>query len=113
MRHLIIIISLIALTGCAGVKPWTKAEKAMLITSCLAAGADAYTTIKGLNNGCSEANPLMGENPSNAVVIGFTGIIQAAFIVAAHYWFPDQRLWILGGKTIASGGAALWNSTQY
>ena len=112
MRYLLIIM-LITITGCASAKPWTTAEKAMLVASCVAAGADAYTTIQGLNNGCSEAQPVMGEDPSNAVVIGFTGIIQAAFIIAAHYWFPDYRMWILGGKTIANTGCAVWNSTQY
>ena len=112
MKYPLIIILLITLSGCASARPWTKSEKVMLIASCIAAGADAYTTIEGLNSGCSEAQPVMGENPSNAMVIGFTGIIQAAFIVWAHY-YPDYRMWIMGGKTVANTACAVWNSTQY
>ena len=113
MRYLLVIL-VITMTGCAtNPKPWTASEKAMLVASCVAAAADAYTTIEGLNSGCAEANPIVGENPSNAVIIGFTGIIQAAFIVVSHYWFPDSRMWILGGKTVANTACAVWNSTQY
>ena len=113
MRQLLIILLLITLTGCAATpRPWTTAEKAMLGASFVAAGADAYTTVQGLNNGCSEGNPIMGSSPSNATVIGFTVLVQLGFWAAAHF-IPEHRMWILGTKTIISGSCAVWNSTQY
>ena len=112
MKVLTIIICLISLTACATPRPWTKGEKAMLWASCGATALDVITTLDGLDNDCSEANMAIGKDPSNATVILFSTAIQACFVVVAHY-FPDFRLWGLGGKTIASGGAALWNSTQY
>ena len=112
MRQLFIISLLIILTGCGTARPWTNAEKVMLGASWIATGADAYTTVQGLNNGCSEANPIVGSDPSNATVIGFAVLIQLGFWAAAHF-IPEHRIWILGTKTIISGSCAVWNSTQY
>ena len=116
MKTVILILVYLSLPSCAGFdatpRPWTKGEKAMLAASWGATAADAYTTIEGLNNGCSEANFAIGKDPSNATVILFSGVIQLGFTVVAHYW-PDFRLWGLGGKTIANTGAAVWNSQQY
>ena len=116
MKTLILILACLLLPACAGFDatpmPWTKGEKAMLWASVGATAADAYTTIEGLNNGCSESNTFVGKDPSNATVIVFSAAIQAGFVAIAHY-FPDFRLWGLGGKTIANTGAAVWNSTQY
>lgn len=108
----ILILGVVLIVGCGTPRPWTKGEKAMFLASCLATGLDTYTTIEGLNNGCSELSVFVGKNPSNTTVIIFSGVIQLGFGVVAHY-FPDFRLWGLGGKTIANTGAAVWNSTQY
>lgn len=108
----ILILGTVLMIGCVTPRPWTKGEKAMLFTSCLATAVDTYTTIEGLNNGCSELNAFIGKDPSNMTVILFSGAVQLSFAVVAHY-FPDFRLWGLGGKAIANTGAAVWNSTQY
>lgn len=111
MRQIVIIL-LILTTGCATQKSWTTLEKTLLLTSCLAAGADAYTTVRGLEEGCLESNVFLGESPSTAQVVVFTGLFQIAVMVIAHYW-PSSRNWLLGGKTLVNGGCAVWNSQQY
>ena len=113
---ILIILVYLSLPACAGFdatpRDWTKKENAMLWASCGATALDVITTLDGLDNGCSEANFAIGKDPSNATVILFSAAIQAGFVVIAHY-FPDFRLWGLGGKPIANTGAAVWNSTQY
>ena len=110
-KYLLTVIVLVTLTSCA-VKPWTKGEKAMLAASCVAAALDAGTTMYGVANGCSESQPAIGKNPTAAVIISFTAVIQLGFIVAAHF-LENYRLEILGGKTIANTACAVCNSTQY
>jgi len=112
MKTALLVALLIIVSGCASVRPWTTAEKVMLGASFVAAGADAYTTIEGLNNGCYETNVMVGEDPSNATVIGFAALMQLGFVAAAHY-FEDYRMWILGVKTFVSGGCAVHNMNQY
>ncbi|MBU0977282.1 MAG: hypothetical protein KKD18_02605 [Nanoarchaeota archaeon] len=115
MKTLPIILLLIALTGCVTPRPWTKAEKAMLIASCLATAADVFATDRAINNGCEEIGvpkTLLGKRPNTGKLIAFGGITQLGFCVIAHYW-PDFRLWGLGFKTVANGAAAVSNSTQY
>ena len=108
MKHL--IISLIILTGCAhSPQPWTKAEKVLLVASCLATVADTYTTMEMRDNGYEEMNPMMDEHPSDGEVIVVLGIGQIAAILLAHYW-PAFRTWGLGAKTIFNGGLAVHNS---
>ena len=115
IKSLLTIILLITLTGCVTPRPWTKAEKAMLIASCLATATDVFTTDRAINNGCEEIGvpkTLLGKHPTIGRLIAFGSITQATAIVVAHYW-PDFRLWGLGFKTVANSGAAVWNSTQY
>lgn len=111
MKYLLLAL-ILTTTSCTTPRPWTSGEKLMLVASCLATAADAYTTIEGLENGCSEANPLVDENPSNTTVIAFAGITQVLFILWAHYW-PNSRLGLLGVKTVVNSTCAVWNSTQY
>lgn len=113
MEKILLLITLLILTSCATTpRPWTRTEKLMLVASCIAAGADAYTTIEGINNGCSETNVFISGQPSTGIVIAFTGILQVGFILKAHYW-PDLRKWILGSKTFVNTGCAIRNANQY
>ena len=107
MKTLFILL-LVALTGCASVRPWTTEEKVLLAASCLAVAADMTTTLDGLNNGNWETNPMMGEYPSDSQVVLTMAATHAVFIIVAHYW-SDFRVWILGTKTGVNAGFAFHN----
>jgi len=105
---LVFLILLLFLPGCATPRPWTTAEKTLLIASCLAAAADTYTTIDGLSHGSRELNPIIGPYPSNERVITYMITSQALFILLAHY-LPDYRVFALGFKTFLNTGCAIHN----
>lgn len=105
MKYLLILLLLI---GCAS---WTKQEKILLGTSCLASAADTYTTVRALNNPNNwETNPILGECPSDGQVIIYMATSQLIATILAHF-FPKHREWLLGTKTLVNTGFAIQNST--
>ena len=107
MRYWVFI--LVFLTGCAGARPWTKQEKALLVASCAATIADMTTTIQMLDNGNWETNPIMGKHPSSSKVIITMTATEIFTIILAHY-FEGFRSWILGTKTVLNTGLAIHNT---
>ena len=115
MKTLSIIFFLVTymlLTSCVHVRPWTPTEKVLLATSWVAIYADYTSTVDILDHGGYERNPLIGSHPSNEklLVMGITSQIIA--ITIAHFW-PETRVWILGGKTAIHTGCAIHNNNEY
>lgn len=106
MRFKIIPILLIILTGCS----WSKSEIRWGIASTIAAGADAYTTIKMLDNPRNhECNPLLGKHPSDMKVIMYIITSHTIALTIIHF-IPKYRKWLLGGKTTINLGCAIHNT---
>jgi hypothetical protein len=109
MKNLLLIL-IILLTGCVHVRPWTAAEKTLLITSWVAAGADYSTTKNALSNPNNyEMNPIMGEHPDDTKLITYMLSSQIIATGLAHF-FPKYRKMLLGGKTVVNTGCAINNS---
>ena len=104
---LLVVIAFL-LAGCAG---WSRTDKILLGASILAAGADAYTTCRALDNpGNWEVNPLLGKHPSKEQVVIYLGFTEMVTILVAHF-APTLRPWLLGGKALVNTGCAINNST--
>lgn len=100
-------IILTLLSGCA---TWNKTDRALLITSWMATGADIYYTERALDeSGNHECNPFLGKHPSDTKLITFALTSQVAITVLAHI-MPEWRTWLLGGKTVLNTGCAINNS---
>lgn len=115
MKILNLLIILLLVSSCAhyNPRPWTKHEKTALIWSCAASAADMYTTTQFLKEeGTYEINPLLGEHPSDAEVIGVLVTAQVLAIWISHY-FPDLRIPLLCGKGAVHTGFAVHNTTLY
>jgi len=112
MKCSIITLLSIIIVGCATARPWTTEEKVLLGVSCLATAIDAATTVRMLDDGGWETNPIMGTHPSDSQVIIKMGTIQAITIIAAHY-FEGFRSWILGVKTGINTGFAFLNERNH
>jgi len=105
MKHITLIL-LIILSGCS----WSKSEIRWGIETCVATGADIYTTTQMLNNPDNyERNPIMGRHPSNTKVITYMVSSQILALTVAHF-VPKWRKWILGSKTVVNFGAAIHNT---
>ena len=99
-------VLLILLTGCS----WSKSEIRWGIASTIASGADAYTTVRMLDNPRNyECNPIMGKHPSDLTVISYMITSQALVLTIAHF-MPKYRKWVLGGKTAVNLGCAINNT---
>ena len=108
MKHLLVIPILLV----AGCSPLTPKEQFLLAGMIAANAADAYTTIQYLDIGGTEANPILGENPSDTSVIMFKGIFTATLYVLGEL-HPECRETYYTIGMIMGGGAALWNESQY
>ena len=87
--------------------------KALLLTFALTQGADLTTTLVGLKQGCHEANPLYGTNPSPTTMVARK---TASFaIIGSFAWGMHKRGNTRMAKTIlwtgigVTGGAAALN----
>lgn len=71
MRLLLVLV--FALTGCASMQPtpdeWTGNERLAFGLSVAAHSLDAGTTMAADWDRCSEANPIIGSEPSDAAII--------------------------------------------
>lgn len=118
----LLIISLIFLTGCAGVlkdigyeenpRKWTTEEKVIAGISILATVADFKTTDDLIDRGGYEAlNFTMGRHPNTGRIAITLGTTEAISIWLAHH-FPYLRKLGLGGKAIFNTGCAIHNSNE-
>lgn len=72
---LLLTIVLVILSGCASMRPnpdeWTDRERLAYGLSVAAHAADAGTTIAADWDKCSERNPILGSQPSDASIVAF------------------------------------------
>ena len=76
------LVPLCLLVGCASlpeVRPWTRGEKVLLVASILAAGANYWTTERGLDQGAREINPFIGEHPTDTELTVRGGVATGGF----------------------------------
>lgn len=92
-------------------RAWTDGEKAVLVWSILAVGADMFTTCQFLSNPNNyEINPYMTARPSNGRVVITLSLSHLALIAVAHY-NPSCRYALLGSKATVNTVFAVHNST--
>lgn len=105
----LIIVFFLSITACAGLRPWTKQEKTLLLWSSLASVADMYTTCNALSDPDNwEINPILGRHPGNEQVIAYMSFSQITTIIVAYFW-PDMRKKILTGKATINTVFAIHN----
>ena len=96
---------------------WTGWNKFWLSAAVGGQVADTVSTVKALDRGCKEANPLFGSAPSTGTIVAFkVGALGLAYL-ATEYWLPEEsrqsgRNWIYGALGVAGFAAAGWNSAQ-
>lgn len=78
---------------------------------------DTLTTQIGLNSGCSEANPLYGNNPSLWTIIPVKLAVMAVAWTVTEYWMePKDRQWarnvMYGSFAVMGLGVTAWNTSQ-
>ena len=109
---LTLLLLILTLTACAhNPRPWTPAEKALLVTSTLAAAADYYTSERIMDRGGRELNPIIGEYPSDAKLGFYMLGTQTLTVIISHY-ISCLRKPLLGFKTVVNTGFAIRNDRQ-
>jgi len=106
MRALLILS--IALSGCS----WSTHERVAFGLAVAAQGADAATTIRGLDEGGTERNYILGGHPSNeAVILHKIAVLGIATIIG--HFYADTRLPLFYGLAALGTGASLYNVRQF
>ena len=113
IKKSLILGLILTISACSHLQPrpraWTYEEKTLLVASCLAAGADCYTTKRNLDQpGGYEMNPIIYGRPSDKEVAVYFVSSQGVAVVVAHY-YPWTRHYLLGGKMIINTGLAVNN----
>lgn len=105
MKNIIALALVVSVTGCASVptEKWTTQQKVLGGTLAALNAADYATTKKCLSMpNCREANPLLGEHPSDTKLAVFKVAFTGGQLMLADM-FPEQRtkiLWIMNGLTL-------------
>lgn len=106
--RILTVIGVLLLTGCG----MTPREQVLFGGMVGAQFADYYTTTRYLEIGGTEANPILGERPSDGNValfkVGVTGILYGL----GELW-PEHREAFYWLGIISGSGAAGWNHYQY
>jgi hypothetical protein len=96
---------------------WTGWNKFWLGAAIGGQVADTVSTVKALDRGCEEANPLFGSDPSTGTIVAIkVGVLVLAYM-ATEYWLPEDsrqssRNWIYGALGVTGLAAGAWNSAQ-
>lgn len=94
--------------------PWTFWNKSLLASAVGANLADIVSTQDGLDRGCTEANPLYGDDPN----VGTMVLIKAVAMGVTYYLIENHtapenrqewRNWGYGAHTLVGGFAAVHN----
>lgn len=92
MKRLLILSAAVVVTSCAS---WTPTQKALGVTSVALDVVDYTTTKKCLSmTNCHEANPILGEHPSESKLIAFKAVTAAGKLAIADA-FPKVRTQLL------------------
>lgn len=111
MKKLIAVVMLcfcaIFSTGCSTLQNRDLAVKAAYGSVI----ADVASTKYVLQQGCVEANPLLGSNPNDAVLIGNL-LLSAGVVRWLDTYIEDKTVvWPFWAISVIRGGAAVHNST--
>ena len=96
---------------------WTGWNKFWLSAAVGGQVADTVSTVKALDRGCEEANPLFGSDPSTGTIVAVkAGALGLAYL-ATEYWLPEEsrqsgRNWVYGALGLTGFAAGVWNSAQ-
>ena len=101
MRRLTVMVLILALSGCAMLKPhpeaWNKTDK--LLAAYFIAGhtLDAYTTERCQDHPDRfyEENPILGKHPKDSEIVIYFSVTGLVALSIAHL-YPELRPWILG-----------------
>lgn len=97
---------------------WTTWNKVTLASAIGSQAADVASTQAALGRGCSEANPIFGEDPSTGsmvlIKVALVGVSLSVteYFYAGHEDQQELRNWVFGSLAVAGFGAAGWNSSQ-
>jgi hypothetical protein len=97
---------------------WTGFNKFWFASAIGGQTADIISTKNATNRGCSESNPIYGDDPSAGIMILVKAGIIGISLAATEYWLdgdPNQqttRNWVYGVLAISGFGAAAWNYSQ-
>ena len=106
----ITIITTLFFLSCETGRKLTKADYILGTAFTLAKAGDAYTTMEGLDKGAIEQSPLLGEHPSDGMVIlssiVFTGLMWLAL---KYIKSPNISRAIVGANAGLAGVATMKN----
>ena len=107
----------IACSARSGDDSWTGWNKFWLSAAVGGQVADTVSTVKALDRGCKEGNPLFGEDPSTGAIVAVKAGVLALAYATTEYWVPAEsrqsaRNWIYGALGLTGFAAAGWNSAQ-
>lgn len=97
---------------------WRQGKSFLVLesTQIAAASFDTYTTLRNLDHGCLERNPLLGSRPSTARVIAFESAWTGGEILIAHVLRKKHHgriaAMLLGESVVEHGVAGGLNSRQ-
>ena len=106
----ITIITTLFFLSCETGRKLTKADYILGTAFTLAKAGDAYTTMEGLDKGAIEQSPILGEHPSDGIVIlssmVFTGLMWLAL---KYIKSPNISRAIVGTNAGLAGVATMKN----
>ena len=98
----IIIISTLSFLSCETGRKLTKTDYILGTAFTLAKAGDAYTTMEGLDKGAIEQSPILGEHPSDGIVI-LSSIVFTGLMWLALKYIKSPNI----GRTIVGANAGL------
>ena len=106
---LIVIITTLSLLSCGPGRKLTKADYVLGAAYTVAKAGDAYTTMEGMDRGAIEKSPLLGEHPSDGMVILSSVIITGIMWLILKYTRPTAGRTVVGINTGITGVAVKRN----
>jgi hypothetical protein len=88
---------------------WDARDYSLAGLGLLASYADAHTSAQQFERGGHETDPLFGENPSEAQLLGGDAVLAALGFALAKHLSPTARRALLGAYAGAEGAAAIRN----
>lgn len=109
MKRLPALFLLLLLTGCA------MTPEQLRVAYHGANAMDAGTTAYGIEHGCNEANPMLGQSPSTGTVVAFAAVQSALYELI--YWAlkdrdESERLAFGRAFLVVKGLGVGWNAGQ-
>ena len=98
----ITIITTLSFLSCGTGRRLTKADYILGTAFTLAKAGDAYTTMEGLDKGAIEQSPILGEHPSDGMVI-LSSIVFTSLMWLALKYIKSPNI----GRTIVGANAGL------